>query len=198
VAELASGLLLLASSAALGLVVACHTGPNPLDNLGFRLLPADMKLRWAVDVVQLGSTPALVLGVMGLSLVALLSGDRIRAMSCVLGPLGAALTVQFVAKPLVGRPFEGTSILTYPSGTVTTVAALAAGAFLAVPRLAKPLAGVLGLAVVAAASAAVVILRWHYATDAIGGLCLGSGVVLALDGALLSWWSRTRSVPQLT
>ena len=49
-----------------------------------------------------------------------------------------------VAKPLVGRHLAGTSALSYPSGTVTAVAALAAAAFLVVPRFAKPVVAVAG------------------------------------------------------
>ena len=99
------------------------------------------------------------------------------------------LIVQTVAKPLVGRHFEGTSALSYPSGTVTAVAALAAAALLVVPRFAKPLVAVAGGAVVVAVCAAVVVLRWHYPTDALGGVCVGAGAVFAVDG--LQRWIRS-------
>ncbi|HEX4245680.1 MAG TPA: hypothetical protein VHY77_08940 [Acidimicrobiales bacterium] len=37
-------------------------------------------------------------------------------------------------------------------------------------------------------SAAVVVLRWHYPTDALGGACVGIGAVFFLDGlAHLPW-----------
>jgi len=102
--------------------------------------------------------------------------------------MGAVLAVQLVAKPLVGRHFEGSSGLSYPSGTVTAVAALAAGILLVAPRLAKPAVAALGGALVAAVCVAVVVLRWHYPTDALGGVCVGAGAVFALDGAL-HWFS---------
>jgi membrane-associated phospholipid phosphatase len=112
-----------------------------------------------------------------------MSRNWVRAASCLIGPIAAVLIVQTVAKPLVGRQFEGT--LSYPSGTVTAVAALAAVAFLLVPRFAKPLVAVAGGVVVAAVCAAVVALRWHYPTDAFGGLCVGVGVVFVVDGLLM-------------
>lgn len=106
-----------------------------------------------------------------------------RALSCLIAPIGAVLIVQTIAKPLVGRQLEGT--LSYPSGTVTAVAALAAAVFLLVPRFAKPLVAVADGVVLAAVCAAVVALRWHYPTDAFGGLCVGVGVVFVVDGLLM-------------
>jgi membrane-associated phospholipid phosphatase len=93
------------------------------------------------------------------------------------------LIVQTVAKPLVGRQLEGT--LSYPSGTVTVAAALAAATVVVVPRYAKPIVTVLGGVIVAAVCAAVVVLRWHYPTDAFGGVCVGAGLVFAVDGILI-------------
>ena len=116
-----------------------------------------------------------------------------RALSCLIAPIAAVLIVQTVAKPLVGRHFEGA--LSYPSGTVTAVAALAAAAFLVVPRFAKPLVAVTGAAVVVAVCAAVVVLRWHYTTDAFGGVCVGAGAVFAVDGFLL--WIRNQQPVRL-
>jgi membrane-associated phospholipid phosphatase len=91
-----------------------------------------------------------------------------------------------VAKPLVGRHFGSSSALSYPSGTVTAVAALAAAAFLVAPRFAKPLVALAGGVAVVIVCAAVVVLRWHYPTDALGGACVGVGTVFAVDGLLMS------------
>jgi len=91
-----------------------------------------------------------------------------------------------VAKPLVGRHFEGSTALSYPSGTVTAVAALAAATFLVVPGFVMPVAGLAGGVVVVAVCAAVVVLRWHYPSDALGGVCVGAGAVFAVDGFLMS------------
>jgi len=127
-----------------------------------------------------------------LFVVAVLSRDWIRALSCLVAPLAAVLIVQTLAKPLVGRHFEGTSALSYPSGTVTAAAALATAAFLVAPRFAKPLVAIIGAAAAVAVCAAVVVLRWHYPTDALGGLCVGVGAVFAIDGLLL--FARPRDI----
>jgi membrane-associated phospholipid phosphatase len=108
-----------------------------------------------------------------------------RALSCLIAPIAAVLIVQTVAKPLVDRHFESPAP-SYPSGTVTAVAALVTAAFLVVPWFAKPLIAVAGGVVVVAACAAVVVLRWHYPTDALGGVCVGAGALFAIDGLLVS------------
>ena len=183
--EMLLGCFLLGAATLAGLVFVHRPWPNRVDAIGLRLLPADLSSRWAADVVHLGSLTVLVAGVAVLFVVAALSRNWVRALSCLIAPIAAVLIVQTVAKPLVGRHFEGTSP-SYPSGTVTAVAALAAAAFLVVPWFAKPLAAVAGGAVVVAVCAAVVVLRWHYPTDALGGVCVGGGAVFAVDGLLLS------------
>src|SRR3984885_667637 len=183
--ELLLGFFLLGAAILAGLVFVHRPWPNRVDAIGFRLLPADLSSRWATDVVHLGSLTVLIAGAAVLCVVAVISRNWVRALSCLIAPIAAVLIVQTVAKPLVGRHFEGTSP-SYPSGTVTAVAALAAAAFLVVPWFAKPLAAVAGGVVVLAVCAAVVVLRWHYPTDALGGVGVGAGAVFAVDGLLLS------------
>ncbi len=184
--EMLLGCFLLGAATLARLVFVHRPWPNRVDAIGLRLLPADLSSRWAADVAHLGSLTVLIAGSAVLCVVAAISRNRMRALSCLIAPIAAVLIVQSVAKPLVGRHFEGTSALSYPSGTVAAVAALAAAAFLVVPRFAKPLVAVAGGAVVVAVCAAVVVLRWHYPTDALGGVCVGAGAVFALDGLLLS------------
>jgi membrane-associated phospholipid phosphatase len=184
--EMLVGCFLLGAAILAGFLFVHRPWPNRVDAIGFRLLPADLSSRWAADVAQLGSLTVLIAGAAVLYVAAGLSRDWMRALSCLIAPIAAVLIVQSVAKPLVGRHFEGTSALSYPSGTVTAVAALAAAVFVVVPRFAKPLAGVAGGVVVGAVCAAVVVLRWHYPTDALGGVCVGAGAVFAVDGLLLS------------
>ena len=183
--EMLLGCVLLGAATLAGLVFVHRPWPNRVDAMGFRLLPSDLSSRWAADVAHLGSLTVLITGAAVLCVVAAMSRNWMRALSCLIAPIAAVLIVQTVAKPLVGRHLEGTSALSYPSGTVTAVAALAAAAFLVVPRFAKPLAAVAGGAVVVAVCAAVVVLRWHYPTDALGGVCVGAGAVFAIDGLLL-------------
>jgi membrane-associated phospholipid phosphatase len=192
--ELFLGCLLLGAAALAGLVFVHRPWPNRVDAIGFWLLPADLSSRWAADVAQLGSLTLLITGAVALCVVAALSRNWTRALSCLIAPIAAVLIVQSVAKPLVGRHFEGTAALSYPSGTVTAVAALAAAAFLVVPRFAKPLMAMAGGAAIVAVCAAVVVLRWHYPTDALGGVCVGVGAVFAVDGLL----SSLRMLPETT
>jgi membrane-associated phospholipid phosphatase len=183
--EILLGCFLLGAATLAGLVFVHRPWPNRVDAIGLRLLPADLSSRWAADATHLGSVTVLIAGVAVLCVVAAMSRNWMRALSCLIAPIAAVLIVQTVAKPLVGRHFESTSP-SYPSGTVTAVAALAAVAFLVVPWFAKPLVAVAGGVVVVAVCAAVVVLRWHYPTDALGGVCVGAGAVFAVDGLLLS------------
>jgi membrane-associated phospholipid phosphatase len=182
--EILVGCFLLGAATLAGLVFVRRPWPNRVDAIGLRLLPADPASGWAADVAHLASVTGLIVAVTALCAVAVMSRNWMRAVSSLIAPIAAVLIVQTVAKPLVGRQLEGT--LSYPSGTVTAAAALAAAAFLLVPRFAKPLVAVAGAVVVAAVCAAVVTLRWHYPTDAFGGLCVGVGVVFVVDGLLMS------------
>jgi membrane-associated phospholipid phosphatase len=48
----------------------------------------------------------------------------------------------------------------------------------------------------------VVVLRWHYPTDALGGIAVGAGAVLLIDSlvhlpwALSRWVSSSRAAPR--
>lgn len=181
--EILVGCFLLGAAALAGLVFVRRPWPNRVDAIGLTLLPADPSSGWAADVAHLGSVTGLIVGITALGAVAVISRNWMRAVSSLIAPIAAVLIVQTVAKPLVGRQLEGT--LSYPSGTVTVAAALAAAAFLLAPRFAKPLVAVAGGAIVATVCAAVVSLRWHYPTDAFGGLCVGVGVVFVVDGLLM-------------
>jgi membrane-associated phospholipid phosphatase len=183
--EMLLGCFLLGAATLAGLVFVHRPWPNRVDAIGFRLLPADLSSRWAADVAHLGSSTVLIAGAATLCVVAAMSRNWMRALSCLIAPIAAVLIVQTVAKPLVGRHFGGPSF-SYPSGTVAAVAALAAAAFLVVPWFARPLVAVAGGVVVVAVCVAVVVLRWHYPTDALGGVCVGAGAVFTLDGLLLS------------
>jgi membrane-associated phospholipid phosphatase len=159
--EFLVGCVCLGGAALAGFVFVHRPWPNRVDAIGLRLLPADLSSRWATDLTRFGSTAVVVAGVVVLAVIAVLSRDRRRAVACVIAPLVAVTVVELVAKPLVGRHFEGSSALSYPSGTVTAVAALAAGAFLVSPLVLKPTAALLGGVFVMAVCVAVVILRWH-------------------------------------
>jgi membrane-associated phospholipid phosphatase len=46
-----------------------------------------------------------------------------------------------------------------------------------------------GLAATIGTSVAVIVLRWHHPTDALGGIAVGIGAVLVLDGILHVPWA---------
>jgi membrane-associated phospholipid phosphatase len=185
-AELVLGAGLLAVAGLAGLFFIRRPWPNHIDASGYRLLPADEGARWAHDLTQIGSLSGVLIGVVVLVVVAL-TQDWVRAVVCAVAPIGAVLVVDQVAKPLIGRQIEGV-VGSYPSGTVTAVSALAAAAVLVTPRVFRAVTAVLAAALVVGICAAVVVLRWHYPTDAMGGACVGIGAVLFLDGlAHLPW-----------
>lgn len=184
--EVTVGAALLAAAAVVGFFLAHRPGPNRLDRAGDFLLPAAAGSHLAKELVQLGSLPVLVVGVIVIFVVAILQ-DWVRAIACAVAPLAAVAVAEHIAKPLVGREIA-IHEFTYPSGTVTVTAALAAAAFLAAPLLLRPLVALVGMAAILGVSAGVLALRWHYPTDVLGGIFVGAGSVFLLDGvAHLPW-----------
>jgi membrane-associated phospholipid phosphatase len=84
---------------------------------------------------------------------------------------------------------------TFPSGHVAVAASLGLALALAVPATVRPLVQLVGAAYAAGVALAVVLLGWHYPSDAVGAFCvagfwtslLGGGrrPVLTRTGALL-------------
>ncbi|HEX4217855.1 MAG TPA: phosphatase PAP2 family protein [Acidimicrobiales bacterium] len=190
--ELVFGSVLLALAGLGGLFFVRRPWPDHIDALGYRLLPANDGSAWAHDLTRVGSVSGVLIGVVVLTVVGV-TRDWVRALVCAVAPIGAVLVVDHVAKPLIGRHI-GSAVGSYPSGTVTAVAALATGAVLVAPRVLKAATTVLAAALVVGIGAAVVVLRWHYPTDALGGACVGIGAVLFLDAlAHLPWVIGERS-----
>jgi membrane-associated phospholipid phosphatase len=187
-AELAVGASMLGLSALAGLAFVHRPWPNRLDVWGYRVLPLDSSSRWAHDLANLGSLTVLVVGVVAVFLIGVLR-DWVRAIACAVAPVAAVLIVQDLAKPLVGRHLGMTGASSYPSGTVAAVAALATAATLVMPRTIRPLMALVGVAATVGAGAAVIVLRWHYPTDALGGIGVGAGSVLLLDGLMHVPWA---------
>jgi membrane-associated phospholipid phosphatase len=177
-----------------GLAFVRRPWPNRLDVEGFRFLPADFDARWAHDLANVGSLTVLIVGA-GVLLVVGVARDWVRGVACAVAPMAAVLVVQEVAKPLVDRHLGATGGASYPSGTVTAVTALATAAVLVAPRLLRAIAALVGGVVVAGTCVAVVVLRWHYPTDALGGVLVGAGAVLFLDALLHVPWVVTSRSP---
>jgi membrane-associated phospholipid phosphatase len=194
-AEFALGFLLLSMATLAGIVFVRRPWSNRLDALGFRLLPADLSSHWASAFTSLGSMTALIAGVIVVFVIGL-RRDWVRAISFATSPVIAVLIVQEIAKPLVDRHYGGGGP-SYPSGTVTAVAALVTALILVMPgRIRLPVAGLGALAVVGT-GAAVVVLRWHYPTDALGGFGVGVGSVLLIDALLHAPWVVPRALRSL-
>lgn len=116
-------------------------------------------------------------------------------------PLTAVAVAEFVAKPLIGRRNSYGAFL-FPSGTVTAVAAVSLAAWWLLRRLARRdvplLSAMLFLAPTATVSLAVVALRWHLPTDALGGAILAATCVLGIASVTDAVWpsSRSAAVPR--
>ncbi len=164
-----------------GVLVGLHPAANAIDRWGFAAVGRDADRGALVRIVKLGDPLVLVLGTLLASVLAF-RRDRLRALACLVGPPLAAVLVELALKPLVGRHFEG--VLSYPSGNVTNVAAVATALTLASPGRWRLVAAVLGAAATVAMAVAVTGLRWHFPTDALGGAVFGVGVVLLVDGVL--------------
>jgi membrane-associated phospholipid phosphatase len=179
---------MLGLSALAGLVFVHRPWPNRLDVWGYRVLPATSDSRWAHDFASLGSLTVLVVGVLVVFAIGIFR-DWVRAIACASAPVIAVLIVQDVAKPLVGRHLGISGASSFPSGTVAAVAALATAFTLVVPVLLRPLVAVAGAVATVGASVAVIVLRWHYPTDALGGIGVGIGAVLVMDAAFHVPWA---------
>jgi membrane-associated phospholipid phosphatase len=189
--ELLLGFAMLGAAAVAGLLFAKRPGPNRVDATGYFYVPSDPNSHLANDLVHLGSKPVLIVGVIVVFLVGIFR-DWIRAFACAAAPVIAVEVVEHIAKPMVGREIGGGSF-TYPSGTVTAIAALSTALFLVSPRLARPFVALAGVAAVTGTGLAVLVLRWHYPTDVAGGVWVGGGAVFSIDAfAHLPWLFTSR------
>ena len=119
-------------------------------------------------------------------------------------PLAAAIT-ELVLKPLIGRTSWGDP---FPSGHVTSVAALATALTVLLARTPTRLPGPLRLAlaftaflIAAAVALGVIGANMHHFSDTVGGAAVGTGTVLliALGFDILSQkWRRHHDRPLLT
>jgi membrane-associated phospholipid phosphatase len=71
---------------------------------------------------------------------------------------------------------------TFPSGHVAVAASLGLALALAVPPAVRPLVQLVGAAYAAGVALAVVVLAWHYPTDAVGAFCVAGFWTSLLGG----------------
>ncbi|WP_083267041.1 phosphatase PAP2 family protein [Mycolicibacterium porcinum] len=148
---------------------AVHGAPTPIDDW-FQGLGSDLGSRR--DVLLLFTKPPLVTAALLIGIVVAVRQHRKRlAIAMVVSPL-LAITIVRLIKPLFGREKEGA--LAYPSGhttflvTVTGLLLLVAGMRLwaLAVALCFVLLGIFGLS-----------MTFHYFTDTVGGILLGTSVV---------------------
>jgi membrane-associated phospholipid phosphatase len=178
--EAAVGAVMVAGSVLAAVVIAHHPEANRFDRWGFDLIPRSPRSELLDRITTLGTAVVLGLGAIAAALV-VVGRDRRRAVACLAGLVVVALLVEYTFKPLVGRRFEG--VLSYPSGNVADLAAVAAAWAVAVPARFRVLAIAIGAVVTASMMVAVIGLRWHYPSDALAGAVLGVGTLLLIDGA---------------
>jgi undecaprenyl-diphosphatase len=182
-AESFAGAVLLGAAAWVGLSFVHRPSLDHLDRLAFaHIAPAGGEsLAWFHLVTDIGSRPVLIVGLLIAGLVGAFR-DWMRALACVIGPLLAVAITENIAKPLVGGHGVGFGGDSYPSGTVTAVAALCTVVVLALPYRLRMVSLPLAAGIVVLAGYSVIALRWHFATDVVGGVLVGTGAPLLLDG----------------
>jgi membrane-associated phospholipid phosphatase len=187
--ELIVGAALLLVVALGGVYLAARPGSDRIDGWFLDVVPGSNS-SWYTDVTWLRFPVVVVIGAVVTAAVTV-PRDRARALACLVGPPAALLAAELVVKPLVGRTLGG--VLSYPSGTTVGAAALATAVVLATPARWRVVATVVASVYALWMAVAVVALRWHFPTDALGGLLFGAGVVLVVDGLafpLVTWGNR--------
>jgi membrane-associated phospholipid phosphatase len=178
--ELAVGSLLLLAVVVSGLYFVVQPGPTLLDRWTFAAIRPVHHSGFLLVMTRLGS-PFVVITAAIAGSVATVRRNRPRAGALLVGPVLAVAVCDWVIKPVVGRTFA--DVVSFPSGTVAAVAAIATVGLLATPDPWRSLVAALGGTITVLAWMAVVALRWHYPTDALAGAAVGVGVVLLTDCA---------------
>ena len=187
------GAALLVFATAVGIFFVHRPGENALDRFAFgELAPASSPPTGVLHLLLLAGTRDVAVGAVVVASAFVLLHDWRRAIALLAGSALAIVITQIVAKPLVGGAVRGFGGHSYPSGTVTAVAAYVAALSFAAPRRWRFEVALVGAAVIAAVSGAVIAARWHFATDALGGSLVGVGSVVTFDGLM---HLRTRRAP---
>jgi membrane-associated phospholipid phosphatase len=135
----------------------------------------------ARGLVHLGDPLPLLLMLALACGIALWRRRPLDALAAVVVVAGASLTTQ-VLKVLLAHPRvqpvlgeHQLNAIAFPSGHATAAASAAiAFAFVAPPRL-RPAVLAAGLGLVAAVGCSVLVLRWHFPSDVLGGFLVASG-----------------------
>jgi hypothetical protein len=146
------------------------------------------------DLMQAVSVPSIGVAVGVLAAIAVARSRTRLGVAAAATVLGANVTTQALKHWLV-RPdllhLGSANVNSFPSGHVTVVASLAAGALLVMPRRAQPTVGVAGIAATAVTALATVALGWHRPSDVVGAI----GVVGAWAAIAGAWATGRVSTP---
>jgi membrane-associated phospholipid phosphatase len=179
--------------------------PNRLDRAAADLLVASShgtaSFRLA-EIVSIGGSPTFI--VLAAGTLALLVWSRRRdprlAALCLVAPAVAGV-VQLLVKDLVGpqqpvsfNPLFSDHTTAFPSGHATGAASIAALVVVlaitaVVPRWRRAPVIAVAITYALAVAASRIVLDYHLAQDAVGGLLLGAAVV-ALTGVFALQWSQ--------
>jgi undecaprenyl-diphosphatase len=176
--ELALACVLLAGVGVASVIFMARPEPTVFDRWVFAVIPTRPRSEYVIAVTRLGS-PLVVAGGSVAAFLATLRRNRARATALLVAPGATVAASDWILKPVVGRTFDG--VLSFPSGSVAVVAALATVAVLATPDRLRWGAGVVGATMTVLMALAVIALGWHYPTDTVGGLGVGIGTVLLFD-----------------
>jgi membrane-associated phospholipid phosphatase len=152
-----------------------------LDRWADSALPSEWSLHYLTYITDLGRPRVVVPGAVVCFIIAVF-WDRRRALTCLIAPALAIGITEYIAKPLVGRTYGGS--LSYPSGHMTSVAAIVTVFVIAVPPRWRWPAAVAGVAVDIVVGATLILLRWHFLTDVLAGAAVAIGTTLIVDAVL--------------
>lgn len=172
----------------LGVHYAGDSGPGRLDSAIDSRLRHRLHghLRFLHHLAALGGPLWVTVACATMAAAFLLTGRRRAALLAVLGPAVAAGIAEFGLKPLINRRLH--DYLAFPSGHTTgavSVAVVIVVVLLGPSRPAWPAVvrytlAVLALLGAAAVATALIGSGYHYSTDALGGICVAVGAVLAM------------------
>jgi membrane-associated phospholipid phosphatase len=165
---------------------------------GFVALGSYPRLHGLADLVANSVDPApyAVFGGL-LVLIALVRRRWLLALVVPLEMLGAAATTELL-KPIVGRvrysdwfgAHNQIAAASWPSGHATASMTVALCAVVVVPAVARPVVALLGCALAIGVSYSILILRWHFPSDVLGGYIVAA-LWISLALAVL-WWGQDR------
>jgi membrane-associated phospholipid phosphatase len=186
---------LLCAVALVGLVLAAYA-IGPFESLDARTLvhlaaPLESRsFRAAEDLAYLADPVPLLAMLAGVCAFALAFGRRREALAAVAVVVGANVTTQ-VLKMVLAHPryqpyagFHQPWPNAFPSGHATAAASVAVALIIAAPPRLRPMAAAIAVSFAGAVALSVVVVQWHFPSDALGGILVASGWGFAAVAAL--------------